>query len=103
MLLRSLDISAGLFNRTRLIITRMGRYVLEGRVISGSNIGDKVYVPRLSLQPSDTRIPFKFQRRHFPITVYFAMTINKSQEQSLKQVGIYLYHNLYSLTVNYMS
>jgi len=63
MLLRNLDISAGLFNETRLIITRMGRYVLEGRVISGSNIGDKVYVPRLSLQPSDTRIPFKFQRR----------------------------------------
>jgi ATP-dependent DNA helicase PIF1 len=90
MLLRNLDINAGLCNGTRLIITRMGRYVLEGRVISGSNIGDKVFVPRLSLQPSDTRIPFKFQRRQFPITVCFAMTINKSQGQSLKQVGVYL-------------
>jgi len=39
---------------------------------------------------SETRIPFKFQRRQFPITVCFAMTINKSQGQSLKQVGIYL-------------
>jgi len=90
MLSRNLDISDGLCNGTRLIITRMGRYVLEGRVISGSNISDKVYVPRLSLQPSDTRIPFKFQRRQFPITVCFAMTINKSQGQSLKQVGAYL-------------
>jgi len=96
MLLRNLDINAGLCNGTRLIITRLGRYVLEGRVISGSNIGDKVYVPRLSLQPSDTRIPFKFQRRQFPIMVCFAMTINKSQGQSLKNVGIYLPQSVFS-------
>jgi len=57
MLLRNLDITAGLCNGTHLIITRMGRYVLEGRVISGSNIGDKVYVPRLSLQPSTPEFP----------------------------------------------
>jgi len=47
-------------------------------------------MPRLSLTPSDTRIPFKFQCRQFPIFVCFAMTINKSQGQSLKRVGIYL-------------
>jgi len=74
----------------------MGRYVLEGRVISGSNIGDMVYVPQLSLQPSDTRIPFKFQRRQFPITVCFGMTINKSQGQSLKHVGTYLPQSVFS-------
>ena len=96
MLLRNLDITAGLCNGTRLVITRMGSYVLEGRVISGSSIGDMVYVPRLSLQPSDTRIPFKFQRRQIPITVCFGMTINKSQGQSLKHVGIYLPQSVFS-------
>jgi len=90
MLLRNLDTKNGLCNGTRLIITRMGRYVLEGRVISGSNVGDKVFIPRLSLSPSDVRIPFKFQRRQFPLAVSFAMTINKSQGQSLKNVGVYL-------------
>jgi len=90
MLLRNLDQQSGLCNGTRLIITRMGKFVLEGRVISGSNVGDKVYVPRLSLSPSDVRISFKFQRRQFPITVSFAMTINKSQGQSLGHVGVYL-------------
>lgn len=96
MLLRNLDITAGLCNGTRLVITRMGRYVLEGRVISGSNVGDMVYVPRLSLQTSDTRIPFKFQRRQFPIMICFGMTINKSQGQSLKHVGIYLQQSVFS-------
>lgn len=88
MLLRNLDPSSGLCNGTRLIITKMRRYVLEGKVITGSNIGDTVCIPRLSLTPSDTRIPFKFQRRQFPIYVSFAMTINKSQGQSLQKVGI---------------
>lgn len=68
----------------------MGRFVLEGKVVSGSNIGEKVFIPRLSLTPSDIKIPFKFQRRQFPFTVYFAMTINKSQGRSLKNVKIYL-------------
>ena len=63
MLLRNIDQRAGLCNGTRLIITRMGKFVLEGKVISGSNIGDKVFIPRLSLIPSDVRIPFKFQWR----------------------------------------
>jgi len=67
----------------------VGKFVLEGKVISGSNIGEKVFIPRLSLSPSDVKIPFKFQRRQFPIFVSFAMTINKSQRQSLKSVGIY--------------
>jgi len=68
----------------------MGRYVLEGKVISGSNVGDQVFIPRLSLTSSDMRIPFKFQRRQFPLSISFAMNINKSQEQSLKNVGLYL-------------
>jgi ATP-dependent DNA helicase PIF1 len=96
MLLRNTDQSSGLCNGTRLIITRMGRYVLEGKVISGSNIGHRVAIPRLSLTPSDKRIPFKFQRKQFPLMVSFAMTINKSQGQSLKHVGVYLPQSSFS-------
>ncbi|XP_057438322.1 uncharacterized protein LOC130730349 [Lotus japonicus] len=90
MLLRNIDQSAGLCNGTRLIITEMGKYVLEGKVISKTNAGKRVATPRLTLTPSDRRIPFKFQRRQFPIALSFAMTINKSQGQSLKSVGLYL-------------
>jgi len=74
----------------------MGKFVLEGHVISGCNIGEKVFIPRLSLSPSDVKISFKFQRRQFPISVSFAMTVNKSQGQSLKNVGIYLSSPMFS-------
>ena len=67
----------------------MGKRALEGKFISRSNIGNQVFIPRFSLTPSDVRIPFKFQRRQFPIMISFAMAINKSQRQSLKHVGIY--------------
>jgi len=90
MFLRNIDVKLGLCNSTRLIITRMGKFVLEGKVISESNIGEKVFISRLDFSPSGVKIPFKFKRRQLPLAVSFAMTINKSQEQSLKNVGIYL-------------
>ena len=96
MLLRNIDQNNGLCNGTRLIITKMGKFAVEGQVISGSNIGDKVFIPRLSLTPSDVRIPFKFKRKQFPLVVSFAMTINKSQGQSLKNVVIYLPTSVFS-------
>jgi len=74
----------------------MRKFVFEAKVISESNIGEKVFIPRLSLSPSDVKIPFKFQRRQFPISVSFAMTINKSQGQSLKNVRIYLPSHVFS-------
>jgi ATP-dependent DNA helicase PIF1 len=47
MLLRNIDRSLGLCNDTQLIIIRMGRYVIQCEVISGSNIGHKVLIPKL--------------------------------------------------------
>jgi ATP-dependent DNA helicase PIF1 len=49
MLLRNVDPSVGLCNGTRLIITQMRTYIIEAKVISRSNIGEKVFIPRLSL------------------------------------------------------
>ena len=44
----------------------------------------------MDLVLSDSRLPFKFQRRQFLISLCFAMTINKSQGQTLSRVGLYL-------------
>ncbi|XP_020967741.1 ATP-dependent DNA helicase PIF1-like [Arachis ipaensis] len=90
MLLRNINQTLGLCNRTRLIINELYSNVIGATVVIGGNIGDKVYIPRMNLIPSDSGLPFKFQRRQFPLTVCFAMTINKSQGQSLSHVGLHL-------------
>ncbi|XP_010445117.1 PREDICTED: ATP-dependent DNA helicase PIF1-like [Camelina sativa] len=52
-------------------------------------IGAPVMLLR-NIDPKDTKLPFKMRRRQFPLSVAFAMTINKSQGQSLQKVGLYL-------------
>jgi ATP-dependent DNA helicase PIF1 len=66
ILLRNIEQSLGLCNGTRLIITKLGTYVVEGRVIFDNNIGIKKFILRLWLTHSEKRIPFKVQRRQFP-------------------------------------
>ncbi|XP_015946358.1 uncharacterized protein LOC107471411 [Arachis duranensis] len=90
MLLRNIDQTSGLCNETRLIVNKLGSNVIGATVVTGKNIGDKVYIPRRNLIPSDSGLPFKFQWRQFSLTVYFAMTINMSQDQSLSHVWLYL-------------
>lgn len=90
MLMRNIDQAAGLCNGTRLMVDHLGKNVISATVLTGKKIGDKVFIPRMNLIPSDPGLPFKFKRRQFPLTVCFAMTINKSQGQSLSHVGIYL-------------
>ena len=90
MLMRNINQSAGLCNGTRLIITQLGKRFIEGQVITCPNVGDKVYIPLIIMSPSDSKWPFILKRRQYPISVCFAMTINKSQGQSLKKVGLYL-------------
>jgi ATP-dependent DNA helicase PIF1 len=90
MLLRNIDQAVGLCNGTRLQIKDLGKNILITSVISGKNVGETVYIPRMDLVPSDSGLPFKFWRRQFPISLCFAMTVNKSQSQSLSNVGLYL-------------
>ncbi|XP_070013617.1 uncharacterized protein [Nicotiana sylvestris] len=90
MLLRNIDQSSGLCNGTRLIITKLENQVIEAKVLYGNMAGQKVFTPRMTLMPSDARIHFKFQLRQFPIVVYFSMTINKNQGQSLSHMGLFL-------------
>ena len=96
MLLRNLNQSAGLCNGTRLIITQLGDRVLEAQIITGSHIGDKVLLPRISLHVSSTKWPFVLSRRQFPVRLCYAMTINKSQGQTLHSVGLYLPRPVFS-------
>ncbi|KAF8083899.1 hypothetical protein N665_0746s0001 [Sinapis alba] len=90
MVLRNINPTEGLMNGTRLQITELMDFMIGARIITGEKVGKIVYIPRLLIQPSDTRLPFKMRRRQLPLAVAFAMTINKSQGQSLSEVGIFL-------------
>ncbi|PIA30004.1 hypothetical protein AQUCO_05700004v1 [Aquilegia coerulea] len=88
MLLRNLHPRDGLCNGTRLMVEQLGVRVIEARLLTGSHINDRVFIPRITLEPTDSETPFKMSRRQFPLQLAFAMTINKSQGQSVKIVGI---------------
>ena len=87
MLMRNLD-PPKLCNGTRLQILKLHSHVIEAQIIAGDYKGEKVFIPRIPLIP--TGLGFDFKRIQFPVQVCFAMTINKSQGQTLKKVGLYL-------------
>nr|GFB24967.1 ATP-dependent DNA helicase PIF1-like [Tanacetum cinerariifolium] len=62
-----------------------------GQIISGGSVGTICAIPHMVISPTDTKMPFKLNRRQFPIQVCFAMNINKSQGQTLSHVDCYTY------------
>ena len=87
MLLRNLD-PPKLCNGTRLIVTQMFPHVVQAKIISAAGRGESVFIPTIPLIPTD--LPFEFKRTQIAVRVCFALTINKSQGQSLKVAGINL-------------
>ena len=90
MLLRNIDKSMGLCNGIRLIVSRLDDHVIEAIPLAGRSAGKKILIARMLISPSNSKIPLKFQHRQFSLTLSFAMTINKSQGQSLSRIGLYL-------------
>ncbi|CAN1164946.1 ATP-dependent DNA helicase PIF1 [Linum perenne] len=90
MLLRNINPAAGMCNGTRILLTHLGDYVLRGLIVGGNLEGTIVAIPRIVLDVTDTKWPFTLKRRQFPIRICYAMTINKSQGQTLDHVGLYL-------------
>ncbi|KAF8107141.1 hypothetical protein N665_0126s0059, partial [Sinapis alba] len=79
MCLCNMDVADGLCNGTSLIVTQLVPHVIQGRIITGNNIArEEIWIPRMFITPPDTKFPLGMRRRQFPVTLAFAMTINKS-------------------------
>ncbi|XP_021867210.2 uncharacterized protein [Spinacia oleracea] len=91
ILLRNILPSSGLCNGTRLICKGFFPNVIECVILTGHHKGKHVFIPRVKQRPSpSSKHPILFQRKQFPVKLSFAMTINKSQGQTLSQVAVYL-------------
>ena len=87
----------GLCNGTRLIFLKIHKnHLLECKIVGGEHSNRTVLIPRVTLRPKDNEFPFEWGRRQFPVRVAFAMTINKSQGQTLQNVGVWLNDNCFA-------
>ncbi|XP_021749403.1 ATP-dependent DNA helicase PIF1-like [Chenopodium quinoa] len=91
ILLQNIAPSEGLCNGTRLICKRFFPNNILCVIATGHYKGKFWFLPRVNLRPSSSaNYPFQFERKQFPIKLSFAMTINKSQGQTLNKVVVYL-------------
>ena len=85
MLLCNLDPGMGLCNGTQLWLLQKKNACLE---VKGPSSGKLALIPCIPLTTDSDQLRFQLQHRQFPVRLAFAMTINKSQGQSLGTVGL---------------
>ena len=91
MLIRNLSPNDGLCNGTRLTLQEIRGQMLVCAIAGGARDGKIVFIPRITFTPNESEgFPMEWKRRQFPVRIAFAMTINKSQGQSLVKVGVWL-------------
>ena len=88
MLLRNLNPKDGLCNGTKLIFIRTINNRILVCKLAGTN--EQVLIPRIKFLPDTGKYTFDWARLQFPVRVAFATTINKSQGQTLSQVGVWI-------------
>ncbi|XP_075499811.1 uncharacterized protein LOC142538359 [Primulina tabacum] len=97
MLLRNLDPSNGMCNGIRMVCRDFKDNVIQAEITIGHHAGKMVLIPRIPLSLAENEgYPFQFRRKQFPIRLCFAMTINKSQGQTIPIVGVYLPEPVFS-------
>jgi hypothetical protein len=89
MLIKNWCISDGLCNGTRLQVIRCNLYTISAVILYGRKAGN-MHTFCSSLFSPASNSPVWFDRMQFPFRLSFAMTINKSQGQTLDRVGIFL-------------
>ncbi|KAI2500063.1 helicase [Fragilaria crotonensis] len=87
--LASVNNNAGTENQKMFILLMdlQAQSVLQCLIPTTAEIVD---IPRIALLSPQDELPFVFKRRQFPVQPAYAMTINKSQGQTLRRVGIFL-------------
>ncbi|KAA6368103.1 MAG: putative ATP-dependent DNA helicase PIF1, partial [Streblomastix strix] len=86
MLLRNMNVKLRLCNGTQLRVIAIKPSVIQCIILTGPTAGTVVFVPKMDITSIDTDYPFILHHHQFPLKLCYAMTINKSQGQSLNKV-----------------
>ena len=89
ILLRNLDVSAGLCNGSRFIVETLASHSLGCRFATGERKGHFTIIPRIDCY-DDKNISFQLRRTQFPVRLSFALSINKAQGQSFSKIGLWI-------------
>ena len=67
MLMRNLQTSKGHTNGTKYIVIGLHGRIIEAEIATEAFAGNRLFIPRIPLKPTEATFPFHFTRRQFPI------------------------------------
>ena len=85
------------------MITKLSANTIEAKISHGRYTGHDIIIPRIPLIPSNSTLPFEFRHVQFPVSLCFAMSINKSQGQTFKAVGVDMTDNSFTHGMLYVA
>jgi hypothetical protein len=68
----------------------LGGNTIETEIANGSHAAEMAVIPHIAMISENTGLPCALSRKQKPIQPAFRMTIDRSQGQTLRYVGIYL-------------
>ena len=77
-------------NGTKLVVLKLRKNIIDCKIITGPGANRIVSIPRITLTSDVEDSTIILKRRQFPLCLAYAMTIDKSQGQSLEYAGIVL-------------
>lgn len=90
MTLRNLSFGDGICNGTRMVVLECHDRFIVTKLLEGEHKNNIVVLPMVALIADGETVAVNFKRLQLPVKLAFAMTINKSQGQTLDRVGLYL-------------
>ena len=95
MLMRNINKKQHLCNGTRLIVQEVSSSLLYATNPARNN--EQVVLPQIALESDIDRVGILWKRRQFPVCPAFALSMNKSQGQTiLGKIGIFLYSQCFA-------
>jgi hypothetical protein len=95
-LLRNLDPLVGLCNGTCLIVQCFTMRIVEVEIIISKRADNVAFISCIKFIFDNSGLPFTFARKQFLLRQAYAMTINKSQGQTLSHVGLHIIDDVFS-------